>query len=135
MKTQEENNTSAERKNPNAIRDHLANERTLLAWVRTTLAIIAMGFVVARFGYLLEELGMRTSRSENTSLSTIFGTALVLIGGGLMIPAVIRYVRAVSSIERNEYEHSTTVGVFISIGMVVVAVLLAAYLLVTGVHQ
>jgi uncharacterized membrane protein YidH (DUF202 family) len=30
------------------VRDHLANERTLLAWSRTSIAIIGLGFVVAR---------------------------------------------------------------------------------------
>ena len=46
--------------------DHLANERTLLAWSRTSIAIIALGFVVARFGLLIRELtrnGRVVSRS------------------------------------------------------------------------
>jgi putative membrane protein len=38
---------------PNATRDHLANERTFLAWVRSCIAIMALGFVVARFGLLI----------------------------------------------------------------------------------
>jgi uncharacterized membrane protein YidH (DUF202 family) len=42
---------------PSRTRDHLANERTLLAWVRTSMAIIGLGFIVARFGLLLRELG------------------------------------------------------------------------------
>jgi uncharacterized membrane protein YidH (DUF202 family) len=32
------------------IRDHLANERTFLAWVRTALGLIGLGFVLARMG-------------------------------------------------------------------------------------
>ena len=30
-------------------RDHLANERTFLAWVRTGISMMGFGFVVARF--------------------------------------------------------------------------------------
>lgn len=30
-------------------RDHLANERTLLAWVRTSIAMIALGIAIAKF--------------------------------------------------------------------------------------
>ena len=30
-------------------REHLANERTFLAWVRTSIAIIAFGFVIEKF--------------------------------------------------------------------------------------
>jgi putative membrane protein len=36
--------------------DHLANERTFLAWVRTSLGLIGLGFVLARMGLFLERL-------------------------------------------------------------------------------
>jgi putative membrane protein len=39
-------------------RDHLANERTFLAWVRTALGLIGLGFVLARMGLFLEQLAM-----------------------------------------------------------------------------
>lgn len=35
------------------LRDHLANERTLLSWVRLGLSAAGFGFVVARFGLFL----------------------------------------------------------------------------------
>jgi putative membrane protein len=38
------------------VRDHLANERTFLAWVRTSLGLIGLGFVLARMGLFLREL-------------------------------------------------------------------------------
>ncbi len=41
------------------VSDHLANERTFLAWIRTGLATITFGFVIERFGLLLRELGLR----------------------------------------------------------------------------
>lgn len=34
-------------------RDHLANERTLLAWVRTSIGIMAFGFVVFEFSLFI----------------------------------------------------------------------------------
>ena len=34
------------------IREHLANERTLLAWVRTGIGLISIGFVIERAGVL-----------------------------------------------------------------------------------
>ncbi len=119
-----------ERVNPNATRDHLANERTLLAWVRTSLGVIGLGFVIARFGLFLEEVGSR--HHPHTWVSTLVGTALVLIGGGLMVPALRRYRRAASAIERNEYKHSSGVEVALGAGLVLVALALAAYLLITG---
>ncbi len=41
---------------PNRTRDHLANERTFLAWVRTSLGLIGLGFVLARMGLFLRQL-------------------------------------------------------------------------------
>ena len=29
--------------------DHLANERTFLAWIRTSIAFIGFGFVIVKF--------------------------------------------------------------------------------------
>lgn len=37
-------------------RDHLANERTFLAWVRTALGLIGLGFVLARMGLFLRQV-------------------------------------------------------------------------------
>ncbi|MCA3748523.1 MAG: DUF202 domain-containing protein, partial [Rubrobacter sp.] len=39
------------------IREHLANERTLLAWVRTGVGLISLGFVVERAGALAAVAG------------------------------------------------------------------------------
>ena len=53
------------------VREHLANERTLLSWVRTGVGLISLGIVVERAGalvlrrlrYLL--LGMRAGVSRS----------------------------------------------------------------------
>jgi putative membrane protein len=38
------------------VREHLANQRTLLAWIRTAIALMGLGFVVARFALFLRGL-------------------------------------------------------------------------------
>jgi hypothetical protein len=35
------------------LQQHLANQRTFLAWLRTCVALIGLGFVVAKFGLYL----------------------------------------------------------------------------------
>ena len=42
--------------NANRARDHLANERTFLAWVRTGAAIVVFGFAIGRFAIALRQL-------------------------------------------------------------------------------
>ena len=34
--------------------DHVANERTFLAWVRTAIAVMAFGFLVAKLDLFLK---------------------------------------------------------------------------------
>ena len=38
------------------ITDHLANERTFLAWIRTALGLIGLGFVLARMGIFISQI-------------------------------------------------------------------------------
>ena len=40
------------------VRDHLANERTFLAWVRTSLGLIGLGFLLARMGLFLRQIAL-----------------------------------------------------------------------------
>lgn len=38
--------------NPNRVRDHLANERTYLAWMRSGIALLGLGVVIVRLRIL-----------------------------------------------------------------------------------
>jgi len=118
--------------NPNLARDQLANERTLLAWVRTSIAIMALGFVVARFGLLVRELGQRGSAASSTGISTVFGIGLVLCGGALIVLATLRYARTGRALERNVYRWSPASVYVLAAVVVIVAVLLGIYLLATA---
>jgi len=118
--------------NPNTARDHLANERTFLAWVRSCIAIMALGFVVARFGLLIRELGPNAPRHTPVGLSTGFGVALVACGAALMILATLRYRDAARAIDRADYHPSPTLILLLSGGLVAVGALLVAYLILAA---
>lgn len=118
--------------NPNAARDHLANERTLLAWIRTGIAVVALGFVVSKFGLLLRELGLRSAERYPIFWSTILGTILVVLGAILVIAALGQYLRTARQIERNEYRFSPALSVVATLLFVLAAVILAVYVLLTG---
>ncbi len=43
---------TAKKRNPNRIRDHLANERTYLAWMRSAIALMGFGILIVRIRML-----------------------------------------------------------------------------------
>lgn len=59
------------------VREHLANERTLLAWIRTGIALISIGLVVERAGALVASTPIKAG---STSSSELFGLGLALLG-------------------------------------------------------
>jgi putative membrane protein len=44
---------TAEQTDDARVRDHLANERTYLAWIRTSVAMMGLGIVIAKLKYLV----------------------------------------------------------------------------------
>ena len=66
--------------NPNRTRDHLANERTYLAWMRTAVALMGFGVVIVRLRYLLPpQLQGHGHGWELGLLFNLVGLAVVLL--------------------------------------------------------
>jgi putative membrane protein len=63
--------------------DHLANERTFLAWVRTALGLIGLGFVLARMGLFLRQL--ESLSAPNRPPITVHGVHEFMIAGVLFL--------------------------------------------------
>lgn len=75
-------------------RDHLANERTFLAWIRTSLGIVGLGFVVVKFSLFVREVGMMVERQVSrppSSYPVVLGTILVAVGVLMTFVAFIRF--------------------------------------------
>jgi putative membrane protein len=110
-------------------REHLANERTLLAWVRTSLAMIALGFVVARFA--LFSRGMNIAAATNVA-STVFGIALVSGGFIAGLVGLVRFLRVKRQIDQDGFQPDAWSLVLLVGIALVMAVALAVYLAVTS---
>lgn len=61
-------------RSPTRVRDHLANERTYLAWMRTSVGLIGFGVVISRLRYL------QPVPVAGTAHGWLLGLAFALIG-------------------------------------------------------
>jgi uncharacterized membrane protein YidH (DUF202 family) len=94
--------------------DHLANERTFLAWIRTGLATIPFGFVVERFALVVCELDPKTRSLFVLSFhaSTLIGVALTALGVLILLFAlIIRLVGRNERVRERRTDHITDVPV------------------------
>jgi len=112
------------------VRDHLANERTFLAWLRGGLSAMAVGVIVARLGVILAYLRGH-GPPQHIAYAGQVGAALVLVGVAVIVGATASYVRAMRRIERRELRASVRADLALARGLVVLAVGLAVYLLLS----
>jgi putative membrane protein len=102
-----------------AARDHLANERTLLAWQRTALALLGLGFLVDRFAF----------EGRGTSIAgSLIGLTLIVVGALASIAGVYRYLRTERDIDQATYRPAHVAHLLLTGAMVVGAILLVLLL-------
>lgn len=116
--------------------DHLANERTFLAWIRTSIAVISLGFVVAKFSIWLRQLGatlgVRTGTSAGgTRGGASFPVGLALIAwGAVLAPLAWLHYRSVArGIDRGDAVSGRRLALLLAAGVFVPGVALFAYLI------
>jgi len=110
------------------VREHLANERTLLSWVRTGISLISLGLVVERAGALAKAANFQVG---STSGSDFFGLGLALLGALTLILGTGQFLRNRRSIATGNFESSVTVYLIIVAGSLAFAGAFAIYVLFT----
>jgi putative membrane protein len=115
------------------VSDHLANERTFLAWVRTGIAVMAFGFVIERFGLLLRELGLKVGLSSNSSLLSSKGLGIVvtILGMIMLVAALFHFVQVRRTIEEERYQPGLLFPIALTCIASLIGLLLAIYLTIT----
>ena len=111
--------------------DHLANERTFLAWIRTGIGIMAFGFVVVKFSLFLKQLTVILGKSPvmpARGFSSVIGIALVGLGLLTTAFAYWRFKRTQREIESSSYQ-SSSLAISVLVGLILAfAVVLIVYL-------
>lgn len=111
--------------------DHLANERTFLAWVRTSIGIMAFGFVVVKFSLFVKQVSLILGK-ENTvhskGYSAIVGIVLVAVGTVTAILSYLRYRQTEKQLNEGSYKHSSLLITILTAFIFLVSVFLIVYL-------
>jgi putative membrane protein len=102
--------------NPNRARDHLANERTFLAWVRTGAAIVVFGFAIGRFAIAMRQLASFSGHPLRTAGVSVW---------------LMRYRKTRAQLDAGTFEPAGFVVDLITILTVVFGLVLAGYLIYT----
>lgn len=111
--------------------DHLANERTFLAWMRTSIGIMGFGFIVVKFSMFIKHITLLIEGSitlSEVSNSGIIGVLLVLVGVLTAVMALINYKRIKKQLESGDYTSSNPLTTFLTVGMVVISLILIWFL-------
>ena len=117
-------------------RDHMANERTFLAWVRTSIGIMAFGFVVEKFALFMKRLPYLFGEPKTYGISpaslgysTVFGIVLVAMGAIMGLLAFVRYKKVEREINEDTYQPSMLLDILVAIGILAIGIFLVFYMI------
>lgn len=126
-------------KNETHVTDHLANERTFLAWIRTGLGIIVLGFVIERFSIFIKRMAFYLSCNPKldqnhaifmlTRHESLFGVLLVILGVLLCIFAFFKFKKIEKQINAGTYYSSMWLDIILTLSVIVIGIFLIIYLI------
>lgn len=125
-----DNSNVTSESNPNRARDHLANERTFLAWVRTGAAIVVFGFAIGRFSIALRQLtALQGHPVHRSGLSVWMGATSIILGVLLVVGGLFRYRKTRERLDQGTFEPAGFVLDLVTALTVLFGLVLAGYLI------
>ncbi len=115
-----------------SVSDHLANERTFLAWVRTSIALMGFGFVVVKFSLFVRQLSIAVtghSFTPVTGFSGVIGFCLVGIGAVAALIGYLRYRQVEKHLLKADFRPHSTLLLILTVFVIAGSMLLLYYLL------
>ncbi len=103
-------------------REHLANERTLLAWIRTGVSLISFGLVVERIGAQIGPVGT----------SGAFGVALAVLGCLALVMGTVQFLRSRRGIATGDFVPAVAAYMVVVAGSLALAGVFIIYVLLSA---
>lgn len=97
-KSKKETSATAKKLNPSRTRDHLANERTYLAWMRTSVGLMGFGVVILRLR------AFHPPELPRPGLGWKMGLVFSVLGLFTVLLSTIQYFVVRRDIEEDTYE-------------------------------
>jgi putative membrane protein len=110
------------------VREHLANERTYLAWTRTGIAIMGFGVVIARLRYIFPSNAL-TPPARGVIHAANIGLIFTVIGVFTVVLSAWRFYVVQEQIRNQRYRASLGLVVAFSTVIVVLGLVIIWYLL------
>ena len=115
------------------VREHLANERTLLAWIRTSIGIMAFGFVVVKFSLFVTQFALIMGKSAppetSSTLSSSIGTLLVVFSAAILLLAYLKFKQTEKQIRFQTFTASSSLVLGLTVVILILSILLVLYLI------
>lgn len=112
--------------------DHLANERTFLAWIRTSIALMGFGFVIVKFALFIKQISLVLGSkviAPGKGYSAIIGVIMVALGAIIALLAFIRYSTIEKQLNNNRYVPSKLLSILLTLSILTGSIFLVLYLL------
>lgn len=93
------------------ISNHLANERTYLAWLRTSFALLTLGFATNKFGQFLVSMHLQENHEVSRALiygSRRFGLWMVILSTILMLLSSWHYHQTRKAIDAGTFRATSS---------------------------
>jgi putative membrane protein len=98
IKSKKETSATAKKLNPSRTRDHLANERTYLAWMRTAVGLMGFGVVILRLR------AFQPPELPRPGFGWKMGFIFSLVGLLTVLLSTLQYFAVRRDIEEDTYE-------------------------------
>jgi putative membrane protein len=115
------------------VRDHLANERTSLAWTRTGIALMGFGLVIARLRYLFPPNAL-TPPSRGLIHASNLGLVFTIVGLLTVVLSAWRYRVVQKELREQRYRSSQSLVMVFTAIIALLGLLILWYLVQSSVE-